>query len=133
MTRETASSCSMSADRQGAPVRQGRPLLAAGFVGAAAFIILVLVAPLPGAFQAAVYLLFFSVLPGGALLVIVERTASSPLLTLVASVVISVAIVMTATMMMAYLEVWAPVVIVISIAVLSAVAGAVEFYRINTT
>lgn len=112
-------------------MRQGRPLLAAGFVAAAAIIILVLVAPLPGVFQAAVYLLLFSVVPGGALLAIADRTASSPLLTLVASVVISVAIVMTATMMMAYLEVWAPVVIVISIAVLSAVAGAVEFYRVD--
>lgn len=110
--------------------RQGLPLLAAGHVGAAALIVLTLVVSLPGFVQGAIYLLLFLVVPGGSLLVIFRRASLTPLVAVVTAVVISVPMVMTATIVMAYLEIWRPVVIVMSIAVLSAIAGAVEAYHI---
>jgi hypothetical protein len=125
------SCCNMSGDPVIAPVRIGRPVLAAGLIVAAGVVVLVQFVQVPGSLQAAIYLLFFSVLPGGSALVIANRTSSSWLVTLLESVVISVAMWMTATLVMAYLDAWKPLAFVGFVAVLAAVAGAVELRRIT--
>lgn len=119
----------MSAEPTRTPAEQGNPLLAASLMSAAAIIILALILPLPGIVQAAVYLLVLPVVPGGALLVIVNRTSSNWLVALIGAVVVSIAIVMTTSIVMAYLGLWAPTVVVAGIALLCAVAGAIEFNR----
>ena len=121
----------MSGDPVAVPVRTGRPVLAAGLVAAASIIALVQLVQIPGSLEAAIYLVFFSVLPGGSVLVITDRTSPSWVVTLLGSVVISFAIWMMATIVMAYLEAWKPSAFVGFVAVLAAVAGAVEFRRIT--
>lgn len=121
----------MSGDPVMVPVRTGRPVLAAGLIAAAGVIVLVQLVQVPGSLQAAIYLLFFSVLPGESVLVIADRTSSSWLVTLLESVVISVAMWMTATLVMAYLDVWKPLAFVGFVAVLAAAAGVVELRRIT--
>jgi len=121
----------MSAEQTRGPARHGQALLAAGYIGVAVIIVLALTAPLPGFLQAGLYLLVLSVVPGGALLVIINRTPSSWLVALIGAVVVSLAIVMTATILMAYLELWEPIVIVTGTAVLSAAAGAIELNRVT--
>ena len=113
------------------PVRSGRPMLAAGLVAAAGIIVLVQFVQIPGSLEAAIYLVFFSVLPGGSVLVITDRISPSWVVNLLGSVVISFAIWMLATIAMAYLEIWEPSAFVGFVALLTAVAGAVEFRRIT--
>jgi hypothetical protein len=120
----------MSDDPVMVQVRTERRMLAVVLFAAAGVIVLVQFVEIPGSLEAAIYLLFFSVLPGASVLIIAGRASLGWPVALLESVVISVAIWMTAAILMAYLEVWRPLAFVVFVAVLAAVAGVVEVRRV---
>lgn len=123
----------MSASTQTLPTQRGRFLRVAALVVAAVITAATLVVPPTGALQAALYLVLLSTLPGWSILIIAGRDSMNPLMTLVASVAISIAIVMTTSLVMAYLSAWQPWIIVLFTAVLAGVAAMTELYRATRT
>jgi uncharacterized membrane protein len=108
-------------------------LRAAVLIVAAGITAVTLVAPPAGALQAALYLVLLTTLPGWSILIIAGRDSTNRLMTLLASVAISIAIVMTTSLVMAYLSAWQPTLIVLSTAVLAGVAAMVELHRVTRT
>jgi uncharacterized membrane protein len=123
----------MSASTQTLPTQRGRLLRVAALFVAAVITAATLILPPTGALQAALYLVLLSTLPGWSILIIAGRDSMNPLMTLVASVAISIAIVMTTSLVMAYLSAWLPRVIVLATAVLAGIAAITEFHRATRT